>query len=261
MSRFNNAARRVCAHGGPTSGWDWIAFHRCVEAYCRTTGERFGDVFDRMKRDHGVARGRALPAPSALRAAVADLRARRDARLERDAADIIARRAAKRAGRRRPDPGLLDDREQDRRRANQLWPRVGLWGWRRLRDGAFGDPVAHEAGVFDVRADRGWMTLSVPGATREAPDAHAVRTLAQTVRGPNLVTLHFVIRVPSATWDAWCDADPSAVVDALRPLERVTVGRRTVQVTGAGLTRHPVSDLERALRARRWAVASVPDQR
>lgn len=257
MSRFNNAARRVLASDGVTTGWDWIALHRCIEAYCRTTGESFVEVFDRLARDFGVQRGRSLPPTARLRAAVLALRRDREALLAERRTAIAARRVEKAAGVRRPPATELDLAERARTRRNEGIPRVGPWGWARVRTRAWGPPIPAAKGLFDLRSSDGWTLLSVPGGETRPLDVALTTLLADRARSAGQGLGRLVVRVSSTTWHAWCDMDPTGVVSPMRPLERLCSGPRSLWIRGRLQPPDAPSELERLLRARRWAVARM----
>lgn len=111
----------------------WIDLHRLVEAYCKTMGGRFTEVFAELERRFGFARAapEAWPDLRTIRAAADELERRRSAHLEARARLVAARRRAKAAGRRAPPPEL----QALERVAGPCPPRVGVWGWRRRRAG------------------------------------------------------------------------------------------------------------------------------
>jgi len=123
-----------------TAGCPWLELHRLVEAYSRTMGVPFTEVFEELEARYGFARaGQQAPALATLQAAATDLQERRSDALTRRRAWIDARRRAK-ARRRSGAPGqieapaqaLLDAEARSRTYAATI-PRVGYWGWARRR--------------------------------------------------------------------------------------------------------------------------------
>ncbi len=141
---FSNAYRRIMSWRSESHAW--IALHRLVEAYARSAGIPFSEVFAELEEALGFARGERARWPDleTMREAARILRGRREALLRRRSAWIAARRSAKarrRSGRpgriEPPAPELLAHEARCRAHSATI-PAVGCWGWRarrRRRDG------------------------------------------------------------------------------------------------------------------------------
>ncbi len=130
MSRFRVSARVVTGAGS----YAWIAFHRCVEALSRLTGESFTDLFERVAAKHAFGRAPAdWPNDKQLLAAQRDIAGERTAYLARLRTLIARRRQEKRRGIRHRRDSELEQLEALRRAHNDAMPRVGYWGWRARR--------------------------------------------------------------------------------------------------------------------------------
>jgi len=119
----------------------WIELHRLVEAYARTAGHPFTQVFVELEERFDFARAERCRWPDieTMQAAAALLGERRDAVLRRRGAWIADRRRAK-AHRRSGLPGPVAPAAPElllheaRCRAHSATiPRVGYWGWRARR--------------------------------------------------------------------------------------------------------------------------------
>ena len=216
MSHFASAARPLLLATGRTSGHAWIAFHRCVEAYCRLSGERFSTVFARLGLAHGFTAA-SSPEVAPLQAALTDLVAAREDLLRRRATLVTLRRAQKKAGRRVPRCEELQALEARPPVATALQPAVGCWGWRALREGRLGArlplagadmPPAHGAagGRLFVDARRGPPTIGVADALTGVLAGGPARAL-RTQSGSNILksleagrTLAPVLAVPRRVW-------------------------------------------------------------
>jgi hypothetical protein len=125
VASFNNAYRRVLAGGSPSHAW--IGLHRVVEAFCRTSGRDFNDVFAELEQRFDFSRGdtRRWPELATMKAAATMLHEERERvlalRRALGARDDAAARAELRA---------FD--AQVRAHAGRA-RHVGVWGWRRLR--------------------------------------------------------------------------------------------------------------------------------
>jgi len=136
---FPYAYRKIMSWGSPSHVW--IELHRLVEAYARTAGIPFSEVFAELEERFAFAReerGR-WPDVETMRAAATLLGERRSALLRRRRAWIAARRQAK-AHRRSGLPGAVAPAAHElllheaRCRAHSATiPRVGYWGWRARR--------------------------------------------------------------------------------------------------------------------------------
>jgi hypothetical protein len=108
-----------------------------VEAHCRGAGAGFVDVFAELGRRFDFRRDDPArwPDPPAMRAAAAWISARRDEVLATRARLATEQKRLKRAGARArvsPELAALEARVRTHAAAR---PRVGPWGWRRLREG------------------------------------------------------------------------------------------------------------------------------
>ncbi|MCB9755972.1 MAG: hypothetical protein H6713_39120 [Myxococcales bacterium] len=130
---FPNTYRRILTLGSTSHAW--IELHRLVEAYSRTVGARFTEIFAELETRFGFQREDPTrwPDRATIRAAAELLHARREALLERRRALVATRRRAKRAGRRGPPAPELAALE--RGGDAPAIPRVGVWGWARRRRG------------------------------------------------------------------------------------------------------------------------------
>jgi hypothetical protein len=131
---FANTHRRLAA--GASAGHAWIELHRLVEAFCRTAGRPFAEVFAGLEARFGFARaepGR-WPDLATMRAAADWLRAARELQLAERRAWIAERRRAKAAARRAEVPPGLREAEARARAYAATVPRVGCWGWRARRE-------------------------------------------------------------------------------------------------------------------------------
>ena len=243
----------MLASNDSPSGHAWIAFHRCVEAYARLTGEPFCVVFDRLARAHGFSRRRKAPAPSQLKAAVEQLQAERRAYLDRQAELVAARRAAKARGQRH-QRSPLDEQEARRRAYVEAVPQVGFWGWRRLRDQDFGDDELRVPGLR-LTWGRGWAFLHLPSS----PGDHLTRDSVAQLRAclpERLPANRLVVLATPGQLARWAD-DPEVLRRPLRDLGRVTWGRRAIWVRGEPPVEVP-EELAEVLRATGWTVRARP---
>ena len=229
MSRFNALARRLRDCPDEPGGRTWVDFHRCVEAFSRTTGEPFCDVFERLGRTHGFERGEKIPAGTRLRAAVRQLAEERETWLARRAELVRERREAKRRGLREPPPGELDQRERKRNAWIELQPRVGYWGWRRLRDGTLGARSTTVAGLR-VEEGAGWLFLVPPSSPGDHLDTAAVDALVAALGEPGRTTIRLVLLVGEDQFAFWADRERAELSDALRRLRRLTIGPASIWV-------------------------------
>lgn len=131
---FGGSYRRILDRASP--GHMWIELHRLVEAYCRTAGRTFTEVFAELEARFGFARAERTrwPDVATMRAAARWLHARREAQLAERRAWIAGQRRARAAARRVPAPAGLREAEERSRDYAATVPRVGVWGWRRRRD-------------------------------------------------------------------------------------------------------------------------------
>ena len=132
MARFRVVARHVLGSEEATSGHVWMAFHRCVEAMSRLSGETFTALFARLGAAHGFRR-QPPPPVAPLQAAVRDLIGERAALLTARAQFIAQRRREKAAGRRQARAEALDALEARHRQLTAQQPLVGYWGWAKRR--------------------------------------------------------------------------------------------------------------------------------
>jgi predicted methyltransferase len=132
---FGGSYRRIMAQTSPSHAW--IELHRLVEAFCRTAGRPFTEVFAELEARFGFVRGepRRWPDLETMRAAAEWLRAARAGRLAARRAWSAEQRRAKAAGRRGRAPAALREVEARSRAYAATVPRVGCWGWRRRRQG------------------------------------------------------------------------------------------------------------------------------
>lgn len=124
MGKFGNAYARVLAGG--SASHTWISLHRLVEAFCRTTGRGFDEVFRELELafDFSRSNSRRWPDLAVMAAAATALHTERRRVLsarERLRAGDAAARAELRA---------FDARVRE---YVASVPNVGAWGWRRRR--------------------------------------------------------------------------------------------------------------------------------
>lgn len=135
MACFRGCARRALAAAGDRPSHAWIALHHCVESLARLTGEPFTKIFARLEAAHNFGRQPARwPSAAQIRAAAADLVAEHQAYLARYNALVARRRDEKKAGFRHRRYGELERLEAIRQAHNHALPKVGYWGWRRIRE-------------------------------------------------------------------------------------------------------------------------------
>lgn len=254
MSRFSSAAALILACTAPSSGHAWIAFHRCVEAHARLTGERFSALFKRIGAPHGITRRGSVDV-AALQAATRAILAERDALLEERAAWIAARKVEKRAGRREPGPSLAG-LERRHREATSRAPTVGYWGWRALREGELGARVS--IGVPGAPPVNGGVGGRVVVDCRgRGPPEGIAGALAVTLGGKARQLWVLVTPTQLAPWASW---DGGAT---LRELGRTSWGGAAVVVVSAlALTPAQEGDLralEHTLRPQGWRVHLVSE--
>ena len=129
MGKFQVCLRTALGGG---ASYAWIALHRCVEANSNLMGETFGSIFARLENGYGFERREPSRWPSLeqIHACAAQLDTERRAYLDEYRALIAVRKTEKRAGRRHPRNGRLEQLERERGRV--CTPRVGCWGWAKL---------------------------------------------------------------------------------------------------------------------------------
>ncbi len=254
MSRFSSAAEQILACPSRSSGQAWIAFHRCVEAYSRLSGERFSEVFERIGAPHGVRR-QARVEVAALQAATRALMAEREALLQQRVVQIAARRSEKRAGRRavRPSLSALEERH---RQATARQPAVGCWGWRALREGELGPRLS--LGVLGAPPVHGGVggrvTIDCRGAS---PPEGIAGALAASLGGQAQALWVLITPAQLGPWAAW---DGAATLQELR--RRSWGQARVVVVCPHPLTPAQLAtlrDLERGLHAHGWRLNLAAD--
>ncbi|AKU98296.1 hypothetical protein AKJ09_04960 [Labilithrix luteola] len=132
---FNGSYRRVME--GASTSHVWIHLHRLVEAYARTTGTPFPEVFDDLERRFDFLRGERARWPdlATMRRAAGWLRTSRSRILDERQSLVRERRDAKRRGDRGRVPVRLREHEGRTRMYVERVPRVGYWGWRARRHG------------------------------------------------------------------------------------------------------------------------------
>ena len=145
---FPYAYRKIMRWSSPSHLW--IELHRLIEAYARTAGTPFSEVFAELEERFGFARGERSrwPDVETMRAAATLLGERRGDLLRRRRGWIAARRQAK-AHRRAglsgavapPAPELLLHEARCRAHSAAI-PRVGCWGWRARRQRQSDGPSA-----------------------------------------------------------------------------------------------------------------------
>jgi hypothetical protein len=124
----------VCARivRGLSASHAFIALLRCIESMSRLTGQPFRHICNRLKIRRDPAHWPTLPE---MWAVLDQLEAERDAFLSEYHRLVTERRQQKkawRAGGKPPQPGRLE--EMIAQRNSHKTPRVGCWGWRRLRE-------------------------------------------------------------------------------------------------------------------------------
>ena len=124
----------VCAWvvRGQSASHAFIALLRCIESMSNLTGESFRHICNRLKIRRDPAHWPTLPE---MGAALDHLEAERTAFLSEYHRLVDARKQQKkawRAGGKPPKPGRLE--EMIAQRSSRKTPRVGCWGWRRLRE-------------------------------------------------------------------------------------------------------------------------------
>jgi hypothetical protein len=155
---FGSSYKRVMSFSSVSHAW--IELHRLVEAYSRTVGIPFREVFAELEKRFGFAREvrTRWPDIGTIRLAAAWLRARRQRVLEERRAWIAARRHTKAAGRGGPAPAGLREMDARIRAYAASVPRLGCWGWRARREQALvcTGPESRDGRVTDLTAsDRG----------------------------------------------------------------------------------------------------------
>lgn len=229
MAKFNVCARRILAGTGAASSYDWIDLHRCVEALSRLTGEPYTLLFARLEKEHGFGRQRSSwPNGETLRAATQQLVAEREAWLTRYRALVQLRRQEKTQGLRHRREEPLEQLEASRRVHNRLRPRLGYWGWARLRDG-LGTAVVHQDSrlrfpVYRTRTSRVCVDLRShpePAFDRLTVDG-LEGALGKELRASSLVVLATV-----KIAEAWLQAPGARELRrALKQARRATGWRR-----------------------------------
>jgi hypothetical protein len=131
VASFGSAYTRVM-HGGSASH-AWIALHRLVEAYCRTTGRAFAEVFSELEQRFAFTRRdrNRWPDLAVMRAAATMLHTQRLAALVPRRAWAARRRQSR--SHREPVPAGVREAEARARDYAARIPNVGAWGWRRRR--------------------------------------------------------------------------------------------------------------------------------
>ena len=255
MSRFALAARFVLACTAPSSGYAWIAFHRCVEAYSRLSGERFSAVFARLGAAHGFTRGSRVDVAN-LQAATRELVDARAALLLERERLIAVRRAEKRAGRGGNASPALQRLEGRHRGLTALQPDVGVWGWAALRQGRLGPRVALPLpGAPPVYGGTG-QPVFVDLRVQALPEgfAEALTTALSAGRAHRLSLLLGPARLGDfATW-----ASERTGAAALSALGRASWGGRVVLVVSppplTPAQERDLQALEQALRPHGWGL-------
>lgn len=134
VASFGNSYRRIVTRASPSHAW--IELHRLVEAFCRTAGRPFTDVFAELEDRFSFSRTHRARWPDlpAMRAAAEWLRGERDALLAARRAWIAEQRRRKAFARESAPAGLREAEARSRNYAARL-PHVGCWGWRLRRSG------------------------------------------------------------------------------------------------------------------------------
>lgn len=258
MSRFHASARQVRCGDDDASGHAWIAFHRCVEAFSRTTGEPFCDVFERLALAHGFSRSASLPKRAKLVAAVAQLGEERAAWLEEHRRMVDERRALKRAGRREATADELRAREQRRNANVGRVPRVGYRGWRRLRNGALGDVVLEQSGLR-AHLGRGWVFVTLPSTPGDHIDAESASSIRTAVGKARVPAFRIVLLTTDAQIDWWAERDPVGLVAPLRYLARLVYGQASLWVQYPSFeAAAPPGSLLDVLATAGWSLRVIP---
>jgi hypothetical protein len=132
---FGNSLARIRDGGSPSHMW--IHFHWLVEAYCRTSGRSFREVFAELELRFGFSRRvrSRWPGVETMRAAAEWLHTLRDAHLAERRDWIAGQRRAKAASDRHSAPAGLREAEARSRAHAASLPALGCWGWRRRREG------------------------------------------------------------------------------------------------------------------------------
>ncbi len=258
MSRFHASARQVRCGDDDVSGHAWIAFHRCVEAFSRTTGEPFCDVFERLALAHGFSRSASLPKRAKLVTAVAQLGEERAAWLEEHRRMVEDRRALKRAGRREVTGDGLQAREQRRNANVGRVPRVGYRGWRRLRSCALGD-VAYEQNGVRLHIGGGWVFVTLPPTPGDHINAESVSAIRTAVGEACVPAFRIVMLTTDAQVDWWAERDPVDLVAPLRDLARLVYGQASLWVRYPSFEEAtPPGPLLDALASAGWSFRVLP---
>ncbi len=114
----------------------WIQLHFLVEAFCRTSGRPFREVFTELELRFGFSRRvpSRWPGVETMQAAAEWLHALREAQLAERRAWIAGQRRAKKSSDRHSVPAGLREAEARARAHAASVPAVGCWGWKRRRE-------------------------------------------------------------------------------------------------------------------------------
>lgn len=128
MSCFNSCYRVIFKSG---VSYAWIALHRCVEAYARSSGNNFCSIFDRLETEFHFDRRvpDQWPDLEKIRQIATKLKLERDDYMEKMNSFISERREEKKKGKR-----ISTNREfltLAHMQTEYTPPRVGCWGWKK----------------------------------------------------------------------------------------------------------------------------------
>ena len=130
---FGNTLRRI--RDGASPRHVWLELHRLVEAFCRTFGRPFNEVFADLELRFSFSRAvrSRWPGIESMQAAAEWMQTLREAHLAERRAWGAARRRAKAASDRHSAPAGLREAEARSRAHAATVPTVGCWGWRLQR--------------------------------------------------------------------------------------------------------------------------------
>lgn len=134
MSKFNCSYKLVIKYTSTHSTSNaWIALHRCVEALARTKGVSFNHIFEVLETTFLFERKHKHNFPNAdtIKKSAKYLKLERNIFLEKVNAEIKIRIIEKELGKRTSsNQTFLAICQQQN---NYKQPRVGYWGWEKLR--------------------------------------------------------------------------------------------------------------------------------
>ena len=133
-STFGNSFARI--RDGRSPSHMWIQLHWLVEAFCRTSGRPFREVFAELELRFGFSRSvrSRWPGVETMRAAAQWLHTLREAQLSERREWIAGQRRIKASSDRHSAPAGLREAEARSRAHAATLPEVGCWGWKQRRE-------------------------------------------------------------------------------------------------------------------------------